>query len=470
MGISGKGSRPMSKWLSGALDYIPRWIEYQMRQSEQPGCAVAVVHKGKTVLEEAFGLADLAAGKALTPRHRFRVASHSKTFTAAGIMKLREDGRVGLDDAVGRHVDGLHPAVAAATIEQCLSHGSGIIRDGTDAGQWNNRRAFATASELRAALSAPPVIETGSRFKYSNHAYGLAGLVIEAVTGEPYVKWIRRAILEPAGLDDTAPDMPFTKGPIALGHSRKLPLGRRVAIAGDNPTHALAPATGFVSTARDLARFFARLDPGAKDSVLSPASRREMTRRRWRIESEIERHYGLGVAHGRVGEWAWFGHGGAFQGFLSRTVMVPEHGVAVSVLTNAIDGPADAWSDGILHILRQAARHGAPAAKLEDWTGRWWSLWRPLDLVPMGDRVLVAQPELGNPFQDATAISVSGDDRGRIAESGGYASYGETARLVRGRKGRVTEVWLAGTKLVPEAAIAAELEPLPTKARRKLLA
>ena len=80
----------MDKWLGAALDYIPRWLEHQMRISRQPGCVTAIAHNGKLVLERAYGFANLKRGVALTPRHRFRVASHSKSFTAAGILKLRE--------------------------------------------------------------------------------------------------------------------------------------------------------------------------------------------------------------------------------------------------------------------------------------------------------------------------------------------------------------------------------------------
>jgi D-alanyl-D-alanine carboxypeptidase len=132
----------MYSWLNPALDYIPRWIEFQVRQSDQPGCAIAIAYKGEIVLEQAFGRADLSSGEPLTPRHRFRVASHSKSFTAAGIMKLQEKSKLHLDDAVGRHVDALHPSVAKATIGQLLSHSAGIIRDGTDRGQRENRRPF----------------------------------------------------------------------------------------------------------------------------------------------------------------------------------------------------------------------------------------------------------------------------------------------------------------------------------------
>jgi D-alanyl-D-alanine carboxypeptidase len=80
----------MKDWLEPALDYIPQWLEYQMRETEQPGCVLALVHDGIVVLEQSFGHADIVGRVPLTPRHRFRVASHSKTFSAAGILKLRE--------------------------------------------------------------------------------------------------------------------------------------------------------------------------------------------------------------------------------------------------------------------------------------------------------------------------------------------------------------------------------------------
>ena len=78
----------MDRWLEPALDYIPRWLEFQMRITEQPGCAYAVARNGRVLLEGAFGVADMKTGAALTPRHRFRVASHSKSFTAAGVTVL----------------------------------------------------------------------------------------------------------------------------------------------------------------------------------------------------------------------------------------------------------------------------------------------------------------------------------------------------------------------------------------------
>jgi CubicO group peptidase (beta-lactamase class C family) len=450
----------MDDWLTPALDYIPQWLDYQMRESEQPGCVIAIVHKDKVVLERAFGYAEIVGGAPLTPRHRFRVASHSKTFTAAGILKLREAGKLGLDDRIGQHVEGLHPVVAEATIAQLLSHSAGIVRDGSDTAPWQDRRPFLDAAELRADLAAAPVIEPNTRFKYSNHGYGLAGLVIEAVTGMPYRRWIKEAIIDAAGLDETDPDMPVADSvPVARGHSAKLPLGRRVVIPGDNPTNALAPATGFVSTARDLARLFAQLDPHARESVLAVASRREMIRRQWRNpHSSLERYYGLGTMSGKTAEWEWFGHSGAFQGFASNTVTLPDPSLAMSVVTNAGDGLADRWLDGAIQILASFAKHGAPTSEVRDWTGRWWSVRGVVDLVPMGGKVMVAAPSLPNPLMDASEISVSGADYGRVSLAAGFARHGEDVRRIRGRNRKVDEVWLGGMRLVPEVVVAAELE------------
>jgi CubicO group peptidase (beta-lactamase class C family) len=450
----------MDRWLKAALDYIPRWIDFQMRQSEQPGCAIAIAHRGRLVLEQAFGHADLSRKVTLTPRHCFRVASHSKSFTAAGILKLREQGRLRLDDGAGQHVAGLHRGVARVTLAQLLSHSAGIIRDGTDAGQWTDRRPFLSAAELRADLARSLIIEPNTRFKYSNHGYGLLGLVIEALTGQPYTTWISREIAEAAGLEETWPDMPLPRGiPMARGHSARLPLGRRVLIPGDNPTRGLAAATGFVSTAADLVRFFSQLSPSAKRSVLSAASRREMVRRQWLVpHAAVERGYGLGIISGKIGDWEYFGHAGGFQGFITRTNVLPLHDLTLAVLTNAADGLAHPWLEGIAHILRCFAKRGAPPRRLSAWSGRWWSLWGAVDLVPAGDRVLVADPEIGDPFAEASEIEVQGRDRGRIALANGFASHGEEARLLRNKKGAVVAVQLAGSRLLPEGRAAGELE------------
>lgn len=458
----------MDTWLKAALDHLPRWLDHQLRHTQQPGLSLAVVLHGKPVLTAAFGQADATRGVALTPQHRFRVASHSKTFTAAAVMKLREQGRLRLDDAAGRWVAGLHPQLARATLAQLLSHTAGVVRDGGDAGQWAERRPFLNDAELRADLALAPVLDANTRFKYSNHGFGLLGLVIEAVTGEPYADWVAREIVAASGLADTWPDVP--KGAaerqalnLASGHSALWPAGRRLAVPATMSTHALASATGFVSTASDLARFFHSLSPLARKSVLSVDSRRELTRRQWcEPHATAPRWYGQGCMQGTLGSWDWFGHTGGFPGTLSRTCCVPAQGLALSLLTNAADGLAQAWTDGALHLLQAFERHGAPTRGAAAWAGRWWGLWGAMDLLPMGGKVLVSNPSLANPVQDASEITPEGRRRngtlhGRITLANGYGSHGEAAALEHDTRGRPAVFQLGGTRLLPEAAAAKEL-------------
>jgi CubicO group peptidase (beta-lactamase class C family) len=458
----------MDAWLRSAVGYIADWLEFQLTGSQQPGVMIAIVHRGEVTAEHAFGFANLDTGEKLTPRHRFRIASHSKAFTAAGIMKLRERRKLRLDDPVGQYVRDLHPHIAEQSIAQLLSHSAGLTRDGADSGQFIDTRPYLTAKEVLAELKLPPAIDPNTRFKYSNHGYALAGLVIEAVTGEPYPAWIKREIVDAAGLRETVPNMPLPKGaPFARGHTRRQPLGRRLPIPGDNPAHAMASAAGFVATAADTARFFAQLAPNARRSVLSVASRHELTRKQWRIVQGPEVHYGLGVASGKTDGWDWFGHGGGFQGYISRTAVVPECGVAISILSNSIDGAAPAWIDGCFGILRAFKTRGAPDRRLRDWAGRWWTVWGATDLVPMGNRVLAANPVFINPFMDATEIEVTGRDTGSIAWATGYGSHGETVRRSRNAAGKVTDVWLAGAHARPEKILAAELERRYAKGKRR---
>lgn len=446
-------------WLGPGLDYCLSWFAFQQRSADLPGLQLAIAREGRIVRRLALGRASIATGAPLTHRHRLRVASHSKTFTAVAILRLVEAGRLRLDDPVGRHVAGLHPTTAQASIAQLLTHTAGVTRDGADGGQWQNLRPFRGRDELIADLALAPVLEANTRLKYSNHGYGLLGLVVAAVTGEPYADWVDANVVKAAGLRDTSVDAPVAAGvPLADGHGSALLLGTRFAVPMDQPTHALAPATGFVSTASDLARFFAALAPGARSSLLSVASRRELVRRQWPVpDTSFERHYGLGVMQGGEGDWAWFGHSGVFPGCQSHTAVLPRHGLAISLVLNAVDLAPATLVDGAIDILRQFAAHPSPRGAAARWQGRWWSHWSVSDLVAFGDRVLVAVPGQLNPFADAVVIGAIDGDAGLIERAGGFLSHGEPARLVRDARGRPRELWLGGSRLLPEAAAAREV-------------
>lgn len=447
-------------WLPPALDYVPKWLDFQLERYRQPGCTVAIAQGDTLVAELAFGQANLRTGVPMTPRHRLRIASHSKTFTASGVMLLREQGKLGLDDPIGRHVGGLHQDLAQARVGELLSHGAGVIRDGYDSGQFSDRRPFFSREELRADLAKQQPMLPGLQLKYSNHGYGLLGIMIEEITGSDYAAWMKKNVIEAAGLKETEPDMPYhpRHAPLASGHSMEFPFGQRLVVPGDNACDGIAPAGGFVATAADVARFFAQLAPDAGESILSPASRREMAHRRWRDNcNTLESHYGLGTMISGPGPREWFGHTGSLQGFVSRTARYPGSGYTITVLCNAADGLSWLWVDGIASILEAFQKHGAPGQLEAAWTGRWWGLSQAVDLVPMGKIVAQVGPGLFPPFDAATSEgTVTGPDVGLIHKTSGYNSPGQAMRLVRNEEGEATELWLGGTKLLRREALVAE--------------
>jgi CubicO group peptidase (beta-lactamase class C family) len=443
-------------WQRAGAVYAARWLEYQHRHARLPGLQFAISAGGELVAQGAWGSASLSSGARLTIAHLLRVASHSKAFTATGIMRLVEAGRLRLDDGAGIHVPGLHPDTAHATIRQLLSHTAGITRDGPDAGQWEMRRPFASDAELRQALASAPVLAANTRFKYSNHGYGLLGLIMQSATGERYDDWVAREVVAAAGLARTHVDGPFAAdAPLASGHGPRALLGEPFEVDARGATGALAAATGFASTTEELARFFAQLAPEAARSIVSAASRREMTRRHWRIpDLSAGLHYGLGLAQAGEGEWAWFGHSGVFPGSLSHTSVVPAHGLAISIAINGAELWPNLLADGVVAILRAHREGGPPSASTSAWQGRWWSPWSAYDLVPLHDKVLVSEPSRIDPMLDAVELTPSAGDAAVISRASGYASFGEAARLERGADGTPVALWLGGTKLLREADMA----------------
>jgi D-alanyl-D-alanine carboxypeptidase len=183
-----------------------------------------------------------------------------------------------------------------------------------------------------------------------------------------------------------------------------------------------------------------------------------MSRAQWEDSwSVAPQKYGLGTISGTFDGWDWFGHSGGFQGYVTRSAVVPEHDLSLSCLTNAVDGMSHLWLEGALAILKRFKEDGAPSGDLAGWAGRWWSVWGANDLVPVGDKVLIGWPSLANPVAKAAELTVTGPDTARISQAGAFANYGEPARLIRGADGAVVAVQIAGGRMIAEADLAQEL-------------
>jgi CubicO group peptidase (beta-lactamase class C family) len=429
------------------LDYYRGWLAYRRWFLRIPGVQVCVARDGVRRLSAALGSADEPAGTPLTERHLFRIASHSKTFTAVLVLRLVERGRLRLDDPVAEHVPALAgSALAPTTLRELLSHGGGVIRDSEDGDFWQLLRPYPDRDEL-ARIGAEPaaaVLPRHERFKYSNIAYGLLGLVIEQVTGARYDEVIGDEILEPLGLSDTGPEfLPQRRDDFAAGHSA-LSYATERAVIDQVDTAALAPATGFFATAADLVAFYSALLPGDA-RLLTDDGLRQLHHRMWDVK-QAESGYGLGVFLNRVGEHELFGHSGGFPGHITRTLACPTRRTVVSVLTNAIDGPAEPLAMALFQLMdAAAAATHRPAPSGTRFTGRFASLWGVQDIALLGGRLFYLNPMVANPADDPVALEVIDDTTLKMVSGPGGVSIGElmryefapdgTIRSVRGSSG-----------------------------------
>ena len=442
-------------WLGPALDYAERWLSFQRESTDVPGIAFAAAHDGVLLREFAVGYADLSTRLPLTPRHRFRAASLSKTVTALALMRLVGCGKVGLDDSCGGHVPGLHPDVARAKLRELLSHSAGLAREGPDASFFAGVRPFPTDAELTQLLLQAPTLAPGSRCKYSNLGYALLGRVIAEVAALP-LNEVLGNVLRAADLRESVIDADTQPTPwLASGHSARQPAGVRFVLPGDGPTASFASATGLIATVGDLARLYAQVgDPSGDERLLAPALRMAMRAEHARDPSaQPPRSYGLGLWLTSVAGWQVAGHLGRYQGTTVRAAVLPELGVAVAIASNAADAPVVSWTDGVIKILRTFADRGEPSEAVADWSGRWWSLYGAIDLVPAGQRVLACDPSIVPPLTEVTEISLDSVDQGQVVSAPATERLGERVSRKRDSAGMVSQIQIGGARLLSEAAI-----------------
>jgi CubicO group peptidase (beta-lactamase class C family) len=354
-----------------------------------PAVAYGVIGDGR--LLAAGGVGDPGDG-AGPPDERtlFRIASMTKSFTAAAVLRLRDAGRLHLDDPAAKHVPaagGLRPPTSdspAITVRHLLSMSAGLATDDP----WADRHLDVAPPELLrwlhegASFAAAP----GTVFEYSNLGYGVLGQVVEAVAGMRLQDYVSRHFLEPLGLADTVWEAARARPGARLARPYRAVDGVAVLDAEPLGDGAIAPMGGLWSTAADLAvwvAFLADAFPprdGADEGPLRRASRREMQQATRAIPAALVRDevdgplriaaggYGMGL---EVREHLQLGtvitHSGGLPGFGSNMRWLPDRGVGVVGLANVTYVPMAALTRDALELLHErgalppVAARSAPA-------------------------------------------------------------------------------------------------------------
>ena len=424
------------------------WMEGQLLNRDLPGVVVGVVAGDALVWSQGFGFADAAEQTAMTPQTKFRMASHSKLFTATAIMQLRDEGKLHLDDAVSKHLPWFTVKTTGdddpgITIEELLSHGSGLPRE-ADA-HWTTYE-FPTDEQLMALVAErQAAFAPGERWKYSNLAYTLAGKIVEAVSGRRWADYLQQHIFDPLDMDDSSVDLEVPG--LAVGYGRRMPDGSRETMPFVD-ARSMAAATGLTSTVGDMARFVsAQFRTGARggNRILGTGSLRQMHRVRM-METTWTRGNGIGFAVNRVGTRLFVGHGGGYPGYTTNTSIDLENRIGVIVLTNAGDSNPGAMTTQLMRTVGEAV---AKATRRTPSTVAWdpsWSRFAGLyrgrgsdqHVVELHERLVILNPASAT-LDDPIELEPIGNSRFRYVAPVGGGPVGEVVRFVE-ENGRVVRM------------------------------
>jgi CubicO group peptidase (beta-lactamase class C family) len=362
--------------LEAAFPEIDRIFKAFVEQAHVPGASWGIVVDGELAHAGVAGLRDVESKAPVEPDTVFRIASMTKSFTAMAILKLRDEGRLSLDDPAERYVPELRTLTyptsdsPRVTIRHLLSHAEGFPEDNP----WGDRQLADTDAQLTAMLrdGIPFSNAPGVAYEYSNYGFAILGRVVSRVSGRPYADYIATTILRPLGMASTTlepSDVPRAK--LAFGYRWEDEAWKAEPILAHG---AFGSMGGMLTTVPDLAKYVAVFlsawppRDGAETAPIRRASLREM-QQVWRpapgtvtrdASGQLQMNIG-GYAFGlRVSQTCAFGHvvahSGGLPGYGSQMRWLPEYGVGVVAFGNL---RYTGWGKPVDAAVEALARTGA---------------------------------------------------------------------------------------------------------------
>ncbi len=319
-----------------AAEQARNQIQAMMAERRIPGLSVAVYVAGRLIWSEGFGYADRERQIPACPQTQFRIASISKTLTAAAIARLYEQGRLDLDAPIQKYVPGFPGQGQAITARQLASHRSGIrnYRDDFEASNMGHCRSV--TESLEKFKGDPLAFVPDSDFLYSVYGYVLLSAMIEGASGEDFLSYMRQQVIEPLQMNRTVEDRGDERAPGQsqfYDHVTPYSMDGQVRISPPNDFSCKLAAGGFISTAEDLARFGSAHIPSPNSGFLRAATLEMLFTPRTR-RGGIQ-GYGLGWMSARDLRLrrAHF-HFGAGSGATSVLGIFPNEKLSIAILTN----------------------------------------------------------------------------------------------------------------------------------------
>ena len=428
--------------LEAAIPQVDQLFRKYAADRKIPGMVWGIVIDGKLAHVATTGLRDRETNSPVQPDTVFRIASMTKSFTSLAILKLRDEGKLSLEDPVSKWIPEFARMElptrdsAPLRIRNILSHSAGFPEDNP----WGDQQLSASDADLTRWLRAGIPFSTppGTRYEYSNYAFGLLGRIVTKASGVPYEKYVKSEILGKLEMKDSAfqfADVPAAKRAVAY---RLKPDGT-YSVEAPLPHGVFGAMGGLLTTASDLGKYVAfhlAAWPPRDDAETGPvrrASVREMAhlwtpanltaRSANGVLTASESGYGYGL---RVSSDCRFeqvvAHGGGLPGFGSYMAWLPDYGVGMFAMANlTYIGPAEpinqAW-DVLLKTggLRKRELPASPVlAQARDHIVNLWKSWNDAEAKSIAAM---------NFFLDAPAEQRKAEIEALRAEVGDCTAFG----------------------------------------------
>ena len=338
---------PPRAW-AAAADQSRQAVRAALTEQNLPGVSVAVGVGGNLVWAEGFGWADLEQRVPVAPETLFPIGTASTVLTSAGVGVLLEKEKLTLDDEIQAYVPEFPPKQGPVTLRRLMAHTAGMRTDSGDEGPLFSEQCEKPVAALRFFADSSLLSEPGTAYRFSSYGWILMSAAVEAAAGEPFMRFMRKEVFEPLGMDDTRADSSTSTEPIEKRTTSYFPRFGGDPRYGPDLMRELniscySGASALLSTPSDLVRFGMGIQSG---KLLQPATV-ELLQAQQRLPSGQETGYGLGwdletaEIAGRPTQLV--GHDGdSLGGTVASFMTIPTHELVISVISNTsyADTPA----------------------------------------------------------------------------------------------------------------------------------
>jgi CubicO group peptidase (beta-lactamase class C family) len=423
-----------------------------------PGLTLGIVHDQELIWTKAYGYANVEKKIPSSVNTKYILASNTKQFTAIAILKLRDEGKLDLNDPAEKYIPWINdiqnpfPEAPKITIRHLLTHTSGLPKD--PPGYYSEENKMPSLEYIKEKLSdLKCIFPPGKRCKYSNLEYVMLGDIVAVLSGMPYAHYIKTHLLEPLNMDDSLIENDDELlDNMATGYGRRMADNKCVAYSNFE-SKSLAPAGGLISTLMDISAYVKwqfRLRDTDDVEVLKGTTLKEMQSVQ-EMDSGWKMAWGYGFILSYKPPYNIISHGGTVKGFRSDIATLVEHKIGVICLTNAQDVvphalyPSSVASNMIEWIIPELVsslnkEHKTDDPSIQDFSkyeGKFQDVWDDVQVLTRNCELILFNPKSSGPLSSITELKHVEGKTFVCASGSGFGWDGELITFNEGVNGEI---------------------------------